>query len=604
MPDPLFRAPDLHGDSLQREARETPLNGAAATEFPSGEDHERRWLELAQAIAAERGNVTDDPALLKPAASPGQLVVIGSGIETVGFAASDEILLREADKVFYCVADPVTVVWIKRLRPDAYDLYVLYDDRKLRYLTYMQMTEAMLYFVRRGMKVVVVFYGHPGIFVLSTHRAIRIARREGHRAVMRAAVSALDTLCADLGVDPSQPGMQTFEATAMLVRLRRPDPSLHLVLWQVGLVGDMGFRRAGFLNRGFPILLDFLEETYGPGHEVVHYIGSRYPGIEPRIDRHTIATLRDPEVQAEVSGISTFYLPPKITIPADPDMVEKLELGRPGRELPQASSSPGGRPIDRYGPRELKAFEDFARFGVPAGYHWQEDTAAARFVLALREDGNLRDLYARNPAAAVARWPGLSGRDRTLLARRDAGAMQIAAKGVQLRFDGDARRLMRDLLENKSQNRKGRACPVDLEPRLSCGLGHHSRPARNGAASPPRAVDRIVSGGEGNEPFSLWPHGWRRGGQGFPQWPPRHQAALRTRRRAMERGRRERHERPPSGGPDAVRGSSPGRHDLGGGRESGFERSHPGDGASPARGGACHCVGRHVSRRDRRGAGR
>ena len=135
------------------------------------------------------------------------------------------MLIREADHVFFCVADPATSVWLKALRPDAYDLYVLYDDTKRRYLTYMQMAEAMLHFVRRGRKVVAIYYGHPGVFVLSSHRAIRIARREGHAAVMHAAVSALDTLCADIGIDPSQPGMVTYEATDMLIRRRRPDPS-------------------------------------------------------------------------------------------------------------------------------------------------------------------------------------------------------------------------------------------------------------------------------------------------------------------------------------------------------------------------------------------
>ena len=88
--------------------------------------------------------------------------MIGSGIEGGWvFTAADEMLIRDADEVFFCVADPATSVWIKARRPDAYDLYVLYDDSKLRYLTYMQMTEAMLHYVRRGRRVVAIFYGPP-----------------------------------------------------------------------------------------------------------------------------------------------------------------------------------------------------------------------------------------------------------------------------------------------------------------------------------------------------------------------------------------------------------------------------------------------------------
>jgi hypothetical protein len=160
--------------------------------------------------------------------------VIGSGIEAAGFTAADEMLIRDADEVFFCVADPATSVWIKARRPDAYDLYVLYDDSKLRYLTYMQMTEAMLHYVRQGRRVVAIFYGHPGIFVLSTHRAVIIARREGHRAVMRAAVSALDALCADLGVDrASQVCRPSRRPTCWCVAVA----SIHACTWWSGRSG-------------------------------------------------------------------------------------------------------------------------------------------------------------------------------------------------------------------------------------------------------------------------------------------------------------------------------------------------------------------------------
>ncbi|WP_224753822.1 SAM-dependent methyltransferase [Paenibacillus terricola] len=418
--------------------------------YPTRQAHGERWVELAGAIAAERERMTDDPELVIPAVARGELTIIGSGIEAVGFTSSDEILIHEAEYVFYCVADPATSVWIKSLRPDAYDLYVLYDDSKLRYLTYMQMTEAILHYVRKGKKVVAIYYGHPGIFVLSTHRAIQIARREGHQAVMRAGVSALDTLCADLGVDPSQPGMQMYEATDMLIRGRKPDTGLHLVLWQVGLIGELGYRRSGYLNSGFAVLLDYLEDIYGADHTVIHYIGSRYPGIDPLIGEHTIGSLRDPETQTTVTGISTFYLPPKDAAAADQNMLLKLGLLQPG----QTAKSPTGplREIDRYGAREMKAFDDFERFRVPSSYYWQEDTAAARFILALREDGGLRDLYVRDPAAAVAKWSmkGLTPRDQSLLSRRDAGSMQIAAKGIRAKSSPDSARMLTALLTNKA----------------------------------------------------------------------------------------------------------------------------------------------------------
>jgi hypothetical protein len=417
--------------------------------YPDPEDHRRRWRRLAREIAARAATVTDDAQTLGPPERPGVLEILGSGIEAVGFTRADEARIRAADHVFFCVADPATKVWLLTERPDAYDLYVLYDDAKRRYLTYMQMAEAMLHPVRQGKRVVAVFYGHPGIFVLATHRAVQIARREGHRAEMRPAVSALDTLCADLGVDPSQPGMQMYEATDMLIRGRRPDVGLHLVLWQVGLIGELGYRRQGYLNSNFSVLLDYLEALYGPEHPVVNYVGSRYPGVDPVIDRLTIASLRDPATQNWVTGISTFYLPPKQAAPADPAMLARLGLLRPGQATRETTEAL--RVVDRYGPRERRAFRDFATFDVPQSYQWQPDTPAARFVLDLCDSETLRDRYRADPAGALEAWGGgLSVRERDLLVKRDPGGIQLAAKGMRSTGESDNRRLLESLLNRKT----------------------------------------------------------------------------------------------------------------------------------------------------------
>lgn len=434
--------------------------------YPSENEHRRRWRSLAAEIAARADDISDDPARITPPDRVGELEVIGSGIEAVGFTSADETRIRDADKVFYCVADPATKVWLNRLRPDALDLYVLYDDAKARYVTYMQMTEAMLHYVRQGQCVAAVFYGHPGIFVLSTHRAIKIARREGHRATMRPAVSALDTLCADLGVDPSQPGMVMYEASDMLIRRRRPDTGLHLVLWQVGLIGELGYRRQGYINANFGVLLDYLEDLYGADQAVVNYVGSRYPGVEPQIDRQTIASLRDPQVQARVTGISTFYLPPRTVAESDAGMLERLGLIRPGQPL-RTPESPL-RVIDRYAARERKAFDDFARFDVPRTYQWQRESEAADFILALRDDRAFRDLYRDNPAAAVAAYPGpLDAVSRRLLARGDPGAIQLAAKESRRSCCPSNRAFFTYMLARKSETAElGRLSDLSPENRL------------------------------------------------------------------------------------------------------------------------------------------
>jgi hypothetical protein len=424
--------------------------------YPGFEEHQHAWEQLAAGIATLRRSVTDDPSRIAPPAKQGELLIIGSGIDSIGFSLGDEALIANADKVLFCVADPATVVWLKQLRPDALDLYVLYADDKVRYTTYMEMAEAQLYWVRQGLRVVVIFYGHPGIFVLSTHRAIQIARREGHRAVMRAGVSALDTLCADLGVDPSHPGLQTHEATDCLIRRRRIDTTLHVILWQVGLIGELGYRRQGYLNSHFSYFISWLEELYGSDYEITHYIGARYPGTDPLIQVSRLADLHDPARQRDVTGLSTFYIPPRDAVPTDRQTAMDLGLIEEGQRLTTPVSPK--RDIASYGRREMAAFSSLARFRIPPSYHWQDETGAAKFLIELRFDPELLELYRRDPQAALAdpRFAGLSDRERSMLMSRDPGAIQIAGKGNYRRSIPDED-LIGSLLNSRGSCREVRA---------------------------------------------------------------------------------------------------------------------------------------------------
>jgi Tetrapyrrole (Corrin/Porphyrin) Methylases len=363
---------------------------------------------------------------MEPAQTPGELVILGSGIGAMGFTRDAEQYIDDADHVLYCVADPVTQVWLRERRPDSIDLFALYDDRKRRYDTYMQMTEAMLFFVRQGKKVVAIFYGHPGIFVLSTHRAVSIARREGHRAQLRPGVSALDWLCADLGVDPAFPGLQTFEATDMLLRRRAIDVCSHVVLWQVGLIAEMGFRRRGFHNRNFGQLVDYLLGYYDSGHQVTHYIASKFPSLPSTIEEFRIDELMRPDVLQRFTGISTFYIPPAEGRAIDIDFAKEVGLVGPNQRVGRPRVK---REIDRYGEREIRAIESLKGFRLPADYHYQDNTAAAKFILALAERPALRRQYEQDPQAAIEQFPLLSKWERELLASRRPVRLQLAARG-------------------------------------------------------------------------------------------------------------------------------------------------------------------------------
>ncbi|WP_187696166.1 hypothetical protein, partial [Xanthovirga aplysinae] len=272
-----------------------------------------------------------------------------------------------------------------------------------------------------------------GIFVLSTHRAIKLARREGYKATMKAGVCALDTLCADLGVDPCHPGMQMHEATDCLIRHRKINPSLHVVLWQVGLIGELGFKKEGYLNNNFSYFIGWLQKIYGEDYQIIHYIGSRYPTIDPLIELYSLKELHYPENQEKITGLSTFYITPRDVVSSHYQTI--IDLGVLSEGQPMVLPKSPLREIGTYRSKEMKAFDEFANFKIPPSYKWQKDTAASNFLIELRFDTKLQELYRKDPLAALndTRFSGLSDKERALLASRDSGSIQIASKGIHIR---------------------------------------------------------------------------------------------------------------------------------------------------------------------------
>lgn len=253
----------------------------------------------------------------------GSLTIVGTGIQLVGHLAKGaEAWIKQADKVLFALADPVTAKWLKTLNASAETL-PYNTSNQFRRKTYGEMVERILAEVRKGLNVCAVFYGHPGVFADPAHNAIRQARQEGFRAQMLPGISAEDCLFADLGVDPGKNGCQSFEATDFLIRHRRFDPHSALILWQIAMVGNLGFYQEGERLPGLTVLAEVLETTYGAAHEVIVYEAAvYYPVCEPVILPLPLSKL--PE--AKVTVVSTLYVPPTGPAPVDNEMMARLGM--------------------------------------------------------------------------------------------------------------------------------------------------------------------------------------------------------------------------------------------------------------------------------------
>lgn len=341
-------------------------------------------------------------------ASHGSLICVGCGIKGVAHLTLETVgWIRSADVVCYCCSDPATVVWLRQNAAQSEDLAACYSEQRDRASIYGRMIDIMLSYVRANKKVCVVFYGHPGVFVYATHAAIAKARQEGFAAVMLPGVSAADCLFADLGVDPSQVGCLMYEATDLLLRRRTVAADAHLIVWQIGVVGNAGFRFGRYDNRNIGILVDYLESHYGGDHRVCHYQAAQFPMCSPVVEWSALAEL---ERTCQISAISTLYVPPKLHKETDVALGEAIGY----LQVTSVDSAPQLR----------VATPAVARSYVPM----PEKSRLADFINRMAADPELLAEFQCTPEATCRREATLTKPELEALLSLDPGRLRVAIK--------------------------------------------------------------------------------------------------------------------------------------------------------------------------------
>jgi len=251
----------------------------------------------------------------------GSLACVGLGMMLgAPLAPRSRSHIEQADVVFALVSDPLVELWVQEMRPDTRSLQPYYREGTSRLTSYGEMVDAMLAEVRAGRRVCGVFYGHPGVFALVPHKAIREAREAGFAAHMEPGISAEDCLYADLGIDPGAYGCQHYEASQFMAYCRVIDPSAYLVLWQVGMAGDRSLARFSTGVAYRRLLVDLLREHYPADHPVIAYEAATLPIASPRMETLRLSGLAEADLRLQ----TTLVFPPARPMQRNHAMLERL----------------------------------------------------------------------------------------------------------------------------------------------------------------------------------------------------------------------------------------------------------------------------------------
>lgn len=255
--------------------------------------------------------------------SSSSLIIVGLGIEFLSHVSTQtKAYIEKSKKVLYLVNEPLTEKWLKDLNDSSESLQNIYGGYERRLDSYQAIADYIVDSIKKFKQVCVVMYGHPTVFAKPALDAAIKAKQLDVFVKILPAISAEDCLFSDCMIDPGEYGCQSFEVTDFLIHKRRYDCSSHLVLWQIGMLGNISHQLIEKNEKALHILVEYLTEMYDLEHRVTVYEAALYPTFHPRIEEITLKQLPS----TKLSKISTLYIPPKEKAICDMDMLNKLGI--------------------------------------------------------------------------------------------------------------------------------------------------------------------------------------------------------------------------------------------------------------------------------------
>jgi uncharacterized protein YabN with tetrapyrrole methylase and pyrophosphatase domain len=237
------------------------------------------------------------------------IYIVGMGIQPIRHLTNEAMsCLRASNRVFLVDHGFGAAQYIANQGIPIENLLSLYVEGQERLEIYQEMAARVLTAALDFGPVAFATYGHPCFYVYPT-QLIRVgASVLGLTVHIAPGVSILDTLMAELDLDPGISGLQVYEASACIQQGRVLQTDVPLVLMQVEAINSSKVFYSRQKAEGFLALQEHLLKYYQPTQEVVAITSSIHPLVEPRIRRFPLSELPARYTDDWQSG--TLYLPP------------------------------------------------------------------------------------------------------------------------------------------------------------------------------------------------------------------------------------------------------------------------------------------------------
>lgn len=245
-----------------------------------------------------------------PAApAPYDIAVVGLGITGVHHITHEaEETLRRARRTLAADVTPGVLGHLRTVSPAVTDLSGHFRSGAHRAAAYRAVASEVVAAALESAPVCFATYGHPKMYSYPTVLIQRAAAVLDLRVQVLPGISFLDTLLADLGLDPGFDGLQMYEATDLLVRRRPLLNDVGCVIAQASVVGNPREGQSADHSSQLARLQDYLLAYYPEDHDVVMVTSRTHPLLEPLLQKARLGSLARSLAHTSYSG--TLYLPP------------------------------------------------------------------------------------------------------------------------------------------------------------------------------------------------------------------------------------------------------------------------------------------------------
>jgi hypothetical protein len=251
--------------------------------------------------------------------------IAGLGLTTVGQVTREvEQAMRASREVLYLDTGVATRQFLEMLCPRLTSLYEeSYAEAGARVGAYEHMAVRVVEAALDHPPVTFALHGHPLVAAHPPFLVLELAKALELRVEVLPGISAIDTILADLRLDPVVHGVQMYEATDLLLRRRPLQSDVPAIIWQIGPVETALHSDRVSKPERFARFVAHLRQFYPARHEVVAIYCSPHPLLPPVVLRFALEDMG--QHAHEIHAGFTLYVPPAGSRPIqDYDLLGKL----------------------------------------------------------------------------------------------------------------------------------------------------------------------------------------------------------------------------------------------------------------------------------------